>query len=73
LFIMVPTEGHSLCKHCLHDLQFDISCHSLSVYENKILVQNCLLNEWTLAYSFFVIQVEWKLWGTEELNPKHSI
>ena len=25
------------------------SWHQLSVYENKILVQNCLLNEWTLV------------------------
>ena len=28
------------------------SWHQLSVYENKILVQNCLQNEWTLNKSF---------------------
>ena len=26
------------------------SWHQMSVYENKILVQNCLQNEWTLWY-----------------------
>ena len=45
---------------CLHDLHFmkkdpphqtfqaSQSWHPLSFYENKILVQNCLLNEWIL-------------------------
>ena len=28
------------------------SWHQLSFYENKILVQNCLHNEWTLALQF---------------------
>ena len=52
------SKGHSLCKQSLHDLQFmkkgssspnlsklAISCQFM---KNKILVQNCLHNEWTL-------------------------
>ena len=33
--------------------QVSQSWHQLTVYENKILVQNCLLIEWTLTYLFF--------------------
>ena len=35
------------------NFQASQSWHQLTVYENKILVQNCLLIEWTLTYLFF--------------------
>jgi hypothetical protein len=60
------TEAHSLCKQCLHDLHFlkkgilltkpfqaSQIWHQLSIYENKILVQNCLLNEWILEFGIY--------------------
>ena len=66
----VNTKGHLLCKQCLHALQFmkkgssspnlsklaraDISCQ---LYENKILVPNCLHNEWTLPITLIQIFV----------------
>ena len=53
-------KAHSLCNQCLHDLllkgilltkpfQASLSWHQLSFYENKICVQNCLLDEWILV------------------------
>ena len=58
-------KGQSCCKQCLHHLHFmktktsspnlqklaraDISCQFM---KTKILVQNCLQNEWTLLISF---------------------
>ena len=40
------------------------SWHQLSVFENKILLQNCLLNEWTLDSSFYLTWV----WSFETMS-----
>ena len=58
LFKFKKNKVHSLCKQCLHDLHFlkkgsfspNLSKLSeLTFYENKIDVQNFLLNEWILV------------------------
>ena len=53
------------------------SWHQMSVYENKILVQNCLLNEWILVFIFncsnwekFVKQICENIWWIRYLKGK---
>ena len=47
----VSTQSSDLDKRILLTKPFQASqsWHQLSVYENKIRAQNCLLNEWTLV------------------------
>ena len=63
--ICFNTKGHSLCKQCLHDLQFmkkgssspnlsklaraDISCQFM---KTRSLCRHCLQNEWPLTQDY---------------------
>ena len=71
------TKAHSLSRQWLHDLHFwkrhpslfkpfqaSQSWHQLSFYENKILGQNCLLDEWILVLDcnrIWNFNLEWTL------------